>query len=67
MPMPIEGSGCPSAHRGRIDSSGRDFAKGIISGGRGGDHSCGLFDPCRLYFTDIGLADSPFPGTVARY
>ncbi|MDX3704599.1 DNRLRE domain-containing protein [Streptomyces europaeiscabiei] len=52
-----------------IDSSGRAYAKGIISGGGGGgsDKSGGLFDPCWLYFTDIGLANSAFPGTVARY
>ncbi|MEU7471535.1 hypothetical protein AB0A94_23925 [Streptomyces sp. NPDC044984] len=51
-----------------VDGSGRAFAKGIISGGGGGgDHSGGLFGPCRLYFTDIGPANSTFPGTVARY
>jgi hypothetical protein len=52
-----------------VDGSGRAFAKGIISGGGGGggDNSGGLFDPCWLYFTDIGLANSAFPGTVARY
>ncbi|MFF9484514.1 DNRLRE domain-containing protein [Streptomyces sp. NPDC014676] len=52
-----------------VDGSGRAFAKGIISGGGGGggDDSGGLFDPCWLYFTDIGLANSAFPGTVARY
>ncbi|WP_424857087.1 DNRLRE domain-containing protein [Streptomyces sp. SAI-170] len=52
-----------------VDGSGRAYAKGIISGGGGGggDNSGGLFDPCWLYFTDIGLANSAFPGTVARY
>ncbi|RPK53022.1 tRNA3(Ser)-specific nuclease WapA precursor [Streptomyces sp. ADI92-24] len=52
-----------------VDGSGRAFAKGIISGGGGGggDNSGGFFDPCWLYFTDIGLANSAFPGTVARY
>ncbi|WP_409473013.1 trypsin-like serine protease [Streptomyces sp. HC307] len=51
-----------------VDGSGRAYAKGIISGGGGGggDNSGGLFDPCWLYFTDIGLANSAFPGTVAR-
>ncbi|MEU9090219.1 hypothetical protein ACIOEW_13705 [Streptomyces sp. NPDC087901] len=33
----------------------------------GGGDSDGLFDPCRLHFTDIGLANSAFPGTVARW
>ncbi|GAA4030628.1 hypothetical protein [Streptomyces plumbiresistens] len=53
-----------------VDGSGRAFAKGVISGGGGGGgggDSGGLFDPCWLFFTDIGLADSAFPGTVARY
>lgn len=52
-----------------VDGSGRAYAKGIISGGGGGgsDNSGGFFDPCWLYFTDIGLANSAFPGTVARY
>lgn len=52
-----------------VDSSGRAYAKGIHSGGGGGgsDHSGGLFDPCWAFFTDIGLANSAFPGTVARY
>ncbi|MEU6524215.1 DNRLRE domain-containing protein [Streptomyces sp. NPDC046924] len=51
-----------------VDSNGRAIAKGIISGGGGGgsDNSGGFFDPCRLYFTDIGLANSALPGTVAR-
>ncbi|MFF2525273.1 DNRLRE domain-containing protein [Streptomyces liangshanensis] len=51
-----------------VDSSGRAYAKGIISGGGGGgsDHSGGLFDPCKLVFTDIGLANSALPGEVAR-
>ncbi|MGV9321189.1 DNRLRE domain-containing protein [Streptomyces sp. NPDC003660] len=50
-----------------VDSDGDARAKGIISGGGGGggDNSGGLFDPCWLYFTDIGLANSAFPGTVA--
>ncbi|WP_326607806.1 hypothetical protein OG930_40890 [Streptomyces sp. NBC_01799] len=30
------------------------------------DNSGGFFDPCWLYFTDIGLANSAFPGTTAR-
>lgn len=52
-----------------VDSSGQAYAKGILSGGGGGgsDNSGGYFDPCWLYFTDIGPADSAFPGTVARY
>ncbi|MFJ4774264.1 DNRLRE domain-containing protein [Streptomyces uncialis] len=52
-----------------VDSSGQAYAKGIISGGGGGggDRSGGLLDPCWLYFTDIGLANRAFPGTVARY
>lgn len=52
-----------------VDSSGRAFAKGILSGGGGGgsDNSGGLLDPCYLIFTDIGLANSAFPGTVAWY
>ncbi|WP_371583905.1 hypothetical protein [Streptomyces sp. NBC_01314] len=53
-----------------VDSSGRAYAKGIISGGSGsgsGSGGGGLFDPCWLYCTDIGLANSAFPGTVARY
>ncbi|MFF2996548.1 DNRLRE domain-containing protein [Streptomyces sp. NPDC057950] len=52
-----------------VDSSGRAFAKGIISGGGGGggDNSGGFFDPCQLIFTDIGLANSAFPGKVAWY
>ncbi|MET8409977.1 hypothetical protein ABZV34_18075 [Streptomyces sp. NPDC005195] len=52
-----------------VDSAGRAYAKGIRSGGGGGgsDNSGGLFDPCSLVFTDIGLANSAFPGTVARY
>ncbi|MET8536129.1 hypothetical protein ABZV67_30615 [Streptomyces sp. NPDC005065] len=42
-----------------------------INGDSGGpvyssDNSGGLFDPCWLYFTDIGLANSAFPGTIAR-
>lgn len=64
---PVKGdSGAPVY---TVDSSGRAYAKGILSRGRagGGDHSGGLFDPCRLVFTDIGLANSAFPGTVARY
>ncbi|GAA3480184.1 S1 family peptidase [Streptomyces yanii] len=52
-----------------VDSSGQAYAKGILSGGGGGgsDNSGGLLDPCWLYFTDIGLANSAFPGTVAWY
>ncbi|MER5402716.1 DNRLRE domain-containing protein [Streptomyces sp. NPDC002599] len=52
-----------------VNSVGEATAKGIISGGGGGgsDDRGGTFDPCRLYFTDIGLANSAFPGTVARY
>jgi hypothetical protein len=52
-----------------VDSSGRAIAKGILSGGGGGgsDNSGGLLDPCSLIFTDIGLANSAFPGTVAWY
>jgi hypothetical protein len=52
-----------------VDSSGRAYAKGIISGGGGGgrDNSGGFLGPCHLVFTDIGLANSAFPGTVARY
>ncbi|MEV7233318.1 DNRLRE domain-containing protein [Streptomyces sp. NPDC051020] len=52
-----------------VDSSGQAYAKGILSGGGGGgsDNSGGFFDPCWLYFTDIGLANSAFPGTVAWY
>ncbi|MHB9858309.1 DNRLRE domain-containing protein [Streptomyces sp. YIM S03343] len=52
-----------------VDSNGAAYAKGIVSGGGGGgsDHSGGYFDPCELVFTDIGLANSAFPGTVARY
>ncbi|WP_268246503.1 DNRLRE domain-containing protein [Streptomyces xantholiticus] len=52
-----------------VDSSGQAYAKGILSGGGGGgsDNSGGYFDPCWLYFTDIGLANSAFPGTVASY
>ncbi|MEU0834706.1 DNRLRE domain-containing protein [Streptomyces sp. NPDC005969] len=52
-----------------VDSSGQAYAKGILSGGGGGgsDNSGGFFDPCWLYFTDIGLANSAFPGTVAAY
>lgn len=57
-------SGCPVY---TVDGSGCTFAKGIIPGGGGGDNSGGLFDPCWLYFADIGLANSAFPGTVARY
>ncbi|GAB2826602.1 hypothetical protein GCM10027073_64610 [Streptomyces chlorus] len=51
-----------------VDSSGRAIAKGVICGGGGGgsDNSGGFFDPCRLIFTDIGLANSALPGTVAR-
>jgi hypothetical protein len=49
-----------------VDGSGNAIAKGIISGG-GGDKSGGLFDPCSLIFTDIGPANSAFPGTVAWY
>ncbi|WNB97877.1 DNRLRE domain-containing protein [Streptomyces sp. CGMCC 4.7035] len=51
-----------------VDSSGRAYAKGIISGGGGGgsDDRGGFFDPCYLIFTDIGLANSALPGTVAR-
>ncbi|MFI6530740.1 hypothetical protein [Streptomyces uncialis] len=49
-----------------VASSGQAYAKGIISCG-GGDRSGGLLDPCWLYFTDIGLANSALPGTVARY
>jgi hypothetical protein len=52
-----------------VDSSGRAIAKGTLSGGGGGgtDNSGGLLDPCSLIFTDIGLANSAFPGTVAWY
>lgn len=51
-----------------VDGSGQAYAKGILSGGGGGnDNSGGLFDPCNLIFTDIGLANSAFPGTVAWY
>ncbi|MFI9151512.1 DNRLRE domain-containing protein [Streptomyces sp. NPDC053367] len=52
-----------------VDGSGNAIAKGILSGGGGGggDNSGGFFDPCWLYFTDIGLANSAFPGTVAWY
>lgn len=52
-----------------VDSQGQAFAKGIVSGGGGGgsDDSGGFFDPCWLYFTDIGLANSAFPGKVAWY
>lgn len=52
-----------------VDSSGRAYAKGIVSGGGGGggDRSGGLFDPCEMIFTDIGLANSALPGLVARY
>ncbi|MEV5785600.1 hypothetical protein AB0M86_23355 [Streptomyces sp. NPDC051639] len=52
-----------------VDSSGRAFAKGIVSGGGGGggDSSRGFFDPCQLIFTDIGLANSALPGKVAWY
>ncbi|MFZ4264263.1 DNRLRE domain-containing protein [Streptomyces arboris] len=51
-----------------VDGKGRAYARGIISGGGGGggDHSGGLLDPCVLVFTDIGLAHSALPGTVAR-
>ncbi|WP_078946285.1 trypsin-like serine protease [Streptomyces exfoliatus] len=50
-----------------VDGSGQAYAKGILSGGgRGGsDNSGGLLDPCQLIFTDIGLANNAFPGTVA--
>ncbi|WP_052745221.1 DNRLRE domain-containing protein [Streptomyces sp. WM6386] len=52
-----------------VDGSGQAIAKGILSGGGGGggDNSGGFFDPCWLYFTDIGLANSAFPGKVAWY
>lgn len=52
-----------------VDGSGRAYAKGIVSGGGGGgsDNSGGLFDQCELIFTDIGLANSALPGTVAWY
>lgn len=52
-----------------VNSVGEATAKGIISGGGGGggDERGGTFDPCWLVFTDIGLANSAFPGTVARY
>ncbi|WP_392957648.1 DNRLRE domain-containing protein [Streptomyces sp. LN245] len=52
-----------------VDSNGRAIAKGILSGGGGGgsDNSGGFLDPCYLMFTDIGLANSAFPGTVAWY
>lgn len=52
-----------------VASSGRAYAKGILSGGGGGggDHSGGLFDPCEMIFTDIGPANSALPGLVARY
>ncbi|MGV9701514.1 hypothetical protein [Streptomyces sp. NPDC003483] len=52
-----------------VDSKGNAIAKGILSGGGGGggDKSGGFLDPCYLYFTDIGLANSAFPGTVAWY
>ncbi|WP_445277791.1 hypothetical protein, partial [Streptomyces sp. DSM 41033] len=51
-----------------VDGKGRAYAKGIASGGGGGggDKSGGLLDPCHLVFTDIGLAHSVLPGTVAR-
>ncbi|MEV8459819.1 MULTISPECIES: DNRLRE domain-containing protein [Streptomyces] len=52
-----------------VNGSGEARAKGILSGGGGGgsDNRGGFFDPCWLYFTDIGLANSAFPGTVAWY
>ncbi|MFB7356227.1 hypothetical protein [Streptomyces gardneri] len=51
-----------------VDGSGPAYAKGILSGGGGGnDNSGGFFDPCELIFTDIGLANRAFPGTVAWY
>ncbi len=56
-----------------VDSSGRALARGILSGGGGGggggggDNSGGFLDPCHLIFTDIGLANSAFPGKVAWY
>ncbi|MDG5808900.1 TetR family transcriptional regulator [Streptomyces ossamyceticus] len=55
-----------------INCSSAATAKGIISGGGGGGgggdsgKSGGLLDPCWLVFTDIGLANNAFLGTVAR-
>ncbi|MFI8307237.1 hypothetical protein ACIF80_28145 [Streptomyces sp. NPDC085927] len=45
--------------------SGRVIAKESIPGG-GDDNSGGFFDPCHLVLTDIGLANSAFPGTMTR-
>lgn len=52
-----------------VDNKGHAIAKGTLSGGGrgGGDKSSGFLDPCYLYFTDIGLANSAFPGTIAWY
>jgi len=49
-----------------VRSDGKVAAKGIISGAGGGgsDYIAGIFDPCRMWFTDIYDPYYAFPGVL---